>query len=1227
MILRPLFISSFSILCMLVGIRAAADPLHPPRPAPISQGRPSFLPMVCGSCHAVPHPHDLPRKEWPNQLTAMAKLIEQRGMQVTPKMYETLKDYYVGNSLAAPPDLPPDLPPDIDPDAVVGTPFAGRAIGRPVEGFDAAKPMALGNAPPLVANVNVVDLDRDGEPDVLVADSQINTVSWLHKVDGEWIETPLIEPGTFVGPAKTEVFDYDNDGDLDIAVAVLGWLYPSDRLVGKVVVLVNDGLMQFTPVVLLENVPRVADVRPFDLDGDGDWDYAVAMFGWLETGAVGWLEQKGENNVQLHHLARKNGAIHVPVYDLNDDGLPDIIALISQQHEEIVVFLNRGGGRFKAHTLFQALTPTYGSSGIELADLDQDGDQDILYTNGGAMDGTGPKPCHGIQWLENKEELEFVYHDLGRFYGAYRAIARDLDQDGDFDIAVSSLFNKWEQPGRQSLIWLENNGDQTFRRHGIAATPTHLVSIDTADFDGDGLLDILGGGMHALPPFTHLGRLTLWSRKQVDKPAATDASGDENMLELLQTIAQQTADTNSYLGNRRNRELRTQLAVLPDDAHFGRRIDLQLKLAAEELRIGKIESAIALASAAYQKVDSLPNKPGLELVAFRLGMAYMRLGETENCCAINNPDSCVLPFREAALHTNQRGSKKAIEYFTQVVERTADQRRLFRSRWLLNIAYMTIDGYPDDVPKKYLIPPAAFNADEEFPHFTNIAKRLTIDTFNLSGGVVADDFDNDGYLDILTSTWDTKGQIIYFHNNGDGTFSDQTEQAGLTGLTGGLNMVQADYNNDGYIDVLVLRGAWLGPNGQHPNSLLRNNTDGTFTDVTFEADLGEVHYPTQTAAWADYDNDGHIDLYIGNEYYTEGEIACDAPCQLFHNNGDGTFTDLAAAAGVENKHYAKGVVWGDYDGDRFPDLYVSNLRAPNRLYRNNGDGTFSDVAVKLGVSRPILSFPAWFWDYNNDGVLDLYVSSYGVPPGTAELAMNYLGLPIDVELQCLYRGENGGFRNVSKQSGLTRLALPMGANFGDLENDGYPDFYLGTGYIQYEGLMPNVMYRNVAGTEFRDVTWPGGFGQLQKGHGIAFADFDNDGDQEIFAQTGGAYPGDEFFNALYQNPGFGNHWITIKLVGVRSNRAAIGARIRLDVVDDGKERSIYKHVNSGGSFGANPLQQTIGIGKATVIRKVDIFWPTTGETQTFQDVAADQFLRITEGSDNFESLDLKRLEL
>lgn len=280
-----------------------------------------------------------------------------------------------------------------------------------------------------------------------------------------------------------------------------------------------------------------------------------------------------------------------------------------------------------------------------------------------------------------------------------------------------------------------------------------------------------------------------------------------------------------------------------------------------------------------------------------------------------------------------------------------------------------------------------------------------------------------------------------------------------------------------------------------------------------------------------------------------------------------------------------------------------------------------DVARQLGVSGPIGSFPAWFFDVDNDGVLDLFVSSY--TNQVEHLAASSLNEPIKLELAKLYRGTGqGGFEEVSRKWNLTSPTTPMGSNFGDLDGDGFLDFYLGTGDPSYFNLMPNVMYLNQDGRSFADVTMNGGFGHLQKGHAVVFADLDNDGDQDIFEQLGGAFRGDQFFDALFENPGFGNHWLTVQLVGVESNRSAIGARIQVDVQHNDSARTIYKHVNSGGSFGANPLRQTLGLGNAERILRVQILWPTTGQIQTFDDLPMDSAIRVTEGQTEFIEIDL-----
>ncbi|MDA1313509.1 MAG: CRTAC1 family protein [Acidobacteria bacterium] len=687
--------------------------------------------------------------------------------------------------------------------------------------------------------------------------------------------------------------------------------------------------------------------------------------------------------------------------------------------------------------------------------------------------------------------------------------------------------------------------------------------------------------------------------------------GHQMMLAVLKKIEARTGVENHYLGDGGLRRIEEQLAASPESSTDLDRFRLLVLARFHNLRLGRTAESITRYLEADRLLPSIESQVPREFVdeaILQLAVAYLRMGENDNCVHGSTNQSCLLPIRGGGIHRKQEGSLKAIEHLTRLVERSPDHAT---GRWLLNLAHMTVGSYPEKVPEKFLIPPERFASSEKFPRFLNVAPNLGLDVMSMCGGAIVDDFDNDGFLDIVVSGWGTSEQIRYFKNNGDGGFTERTEEAGLTGLYGGLNLVQADYDNDGDIDVLVLRGAWLDRAGRHPNSLLRNDGKGYFRDVTAESGLGRVHYPTQTAGWADYDNDGDLDLYIGNETF---------PSQLFRNNGKGLFSDVAGAAGVTNDRFAKGVTWGDYDGDRFPDIYVSNIDGDNRLYHNNGDGTFTDMAPAAGTTGPKKSFPTWFWDFNNDGALDIYVSSYEA--GVIYIASDYMGTPLLVEPDHLYQGDGkGGFREVSKEMGMTRITQPMGSNFGDVDHDGYPDYYLGTGYPAYEGLMPNLLFHNQRGKGFADVTAAADVGHLQKGHGVAFADLDNDGDEDIYAELGGSFSGDAFMNALFENPGFGNHWLTVRLAGKKSNRFGVGSRIRAEITEDGEKRSVYKWVNSGGSFGANPLRLQIGLGKADTIDLLEVFWPATGETQRFENVPADQFIEITESEKDFRQME------
>jgi hypothetical protein len=700
-------------------------------------------------------------------------------------------------------------------------------------------------------------------------------------------------------------------------------------------------------------------------------------------------------------------------------------------------------------------------------------------------------------------------------------------------------------------------------------------------------------------------------------PALEDdlAAGHQRMIAALDEVARKALLDDPFVNTAEITEQEKILAELLPGKQNQKRWEAFCKLGKAQLRLGHDQESVASYTQAVALHPLLEGKVDPKtLLRTRVdhALAWLRLGETQNCIARHTSDSCLAPIEGKGQHVDQEGSRQAIALLTGVLgEEPGD----LRARWLLNLASMTVGEWPEGVPEAQRVPPEAFASEAEFPRFPDAAPELGVNAMTLAGGVILEDFDGDDVLDLVTSDMHPEGKLQYWKGQRDGSFVERTEAARFAGIDGGLNIIQTDYDNDGAPDILVLRGAWLFDKGQVPNSLLHNDGTGTFTDVTFAAGLGEVHYPTQAAGWADYDNDGDLDLYIGNE--SSPKIA--APSQLFRNNGDGTFTDVAKQAGVLNNRYAKGVSWGDYDGDRLPDLYVSNLDL-NRLYRNKGDGTFENLAEKAGVLKPEHSFPVWFWDFDNDGALDLYVSTF--LPKLEPWVNDLLGNKGRSELACLYKGDGkGGFRDVAQEMGMGDVTVTMGANFGDLDHDGFLDFYLNTGFPDYEALIPSKMYWNRGGKRFDDITTAGGFGHLQKGHGVAFADIDRDGDQDVFAEMGGAFTGDTFGNALFRNPGFGNHWVTVKLVGVRSNRPGIGARIRCEITENGVKRSVYKHVNSGGSFGANPFRQMIGLGQAAKIDVLEVWWPTSDTKQVFRDVAVDQTLEIREDHNELKKLE------
>lgn len=591
----------------------------------------------------------------------------------------------------------------------------------------------------------------------------------------------------------------------------------------------------------------------------------------------------------------------------------------------------------------------------------------------------------------------------------------------------------------------------------------------------------------------------------------------------------------------------------------------------------------------------------LSTLLYFQGVTALRQGENDNCVECRGESSCILPINTAARHLNPTGSRRAIRHFTEYLESFPDD---LEARWLLNLAHMTLGEHPAKVDPRYLINLDRFRESEfDIGAFRDIGHEVGVNRFNQAGGAILDDFDNDGRLDLVVTSWDATMPMAFYHNKGDGTFEERTG-AGVSDQLGGLFCVQGDYDNDGDLDIFIPRGAWIGY-AVRP-SLLRNNGDGTFVDVTETAGaLDPVN--SNSAAWADYDNDGWLDLFVCCERQSN---------RLYRNRGDGTFEDMTATAGLVSspRDFCKGVTWIDYDNDDWPDLFLNNLGGTGRLYRNNRKGQFSDVSPFLGIDGPPSGFSCWAWDYDNDGWLDLFATCYDrtledVVKGAA------LGQPHALRNNRLFRNVGGkGFADMTEKAGLNLVFSAMGSNFADFDNDGYLDFYLGTGEPNLGTLIPNRMFRNVDGERFAEITGSSRTGHLQKGHAVACGDWDRDGDVDLFVQTGGATNGDRYHNILFQNPGQKNRSITLKLIGVKSNRSAIGARIKA-VTAGRSPRTIHRHVTSGSSFGANPLEQTIGLGPAEGLARLEVHWPTSGTNQVFHDLAAGQYFEITEFAD------------
>lgn len=370
-------------------------------------------------------------------------------------------------------------------------------------------------ARPWVSNVQVVDLDRDGLVDVLYCEAQKNSVRWIRQ-SSRGVFTEMILAEEILGPVHVWAADLNGTGRLDVLVASMGQLQPMNDPIGAVYVLENVDNRHFTRRTLLEHVARVTDVRAANLAGhtDGRLDLIVGQFGY-DQGETRWMENQGDWKFESHVVNTQSGTIHTPAADFDGDGKVDFASLVSQEWEEVHWFKNLGEGRFKDTVIWGARSEDYGSSGLGVADLNQDGKPDLLYTNGDGFDYSvrGPRPWHGVQWIENRGGGEFRFHRIGDFPGAFGPTAVDLDGNGTVDILAVSGFSDWSNPEAPTMMAWLNDGRQNFTPLVLARSPTHIMTVAAGDLDGNGVPVIVTGCLYATPTPEDMSSVLLWRRQ------------------------------------------------------------------------------------------------------------------------------------------------------------------------------------------------------------------------------------------------------------------------------------------------------------------------------------------------------------------------------------------------------------------------------------------------------------------------------------------------------------------------------------------------------------------------------------------------------------------------------------------------------------------------------------------------------------------------------------------
>ncbi len=525
-----------------------------------------------------------------------------------------------------------------------------------------------------------------------------------------------------------------------------------------------------------------------------------------------------------------------------------------------------------------------------------------------------------------------------------------------------------------------------------------------------------------------------------------------------------------------------------------------------------------------------------------------------------------------------------------------------RARGLLWLASKSLGAYPESVPPEFRMEVKCGYAEPSV-HYENIAPRLGLDKTLAGRGTVVFDYNNDGFLDIAIAG--QHGGCNLYRNNGDGTFTDVSVGSGLDACYDGFAVVAGDYDNNGLIDLYINRLGFYHGEGV----LFRNNGDGTFTDVTRRAGLN-TWGPAFSAHWVDYDCDGYLDLFVS---YNVAELFDGHfSNRLFHNNGDGTFTDVTAKSGLYTSFTTIGAAWGDFNNDGLPDLFLSSGLGRPMLYRNNGDGTFTDVSLQAGFTDLLFGFVCTFCDYDNDGWMDIAQFVWSDHEDFIHTLRHGRGPEDGYPMRIYHNNRDGTFTARDREIGLDGCWGTMTANFGDTNNDGYLDIVLGNGSPRMERLEPPVLLES-DGRRYRNTTFAAGLPFSGKGHGVNFADLFGDGRLSIIIADGGAYPGELHATSIYYPKQLPGNYLNVRLTGTKSNRDAVGARVTL--LAGGTQQ--VREVSAGSSFGCLPYEQHFGLGKLAKVDALEIRWPS-GLRQRFAAPPVNDTIRVTEGKQGWE---------